>query len=94
MTFRAACGSERYYVATDYFESPTLSGLLPEDLPGLGADGCGIVFHMLSGLAELGSVGLTAVGDSPADADATFRRAERVLLEEGAPPPEPPLPAV
>jgi hypothetical protein len=49
---------------------------------------------MLSGLSELGSVGLTAVGDSPADADALFRRAERILLEEAGPAPEPPLPEV
>jgi len=54
----------------------------------------GVVFHMLSGLSELGRVGLTAVGDSPADADALFRRAERILLEEAGPAPEPPLPAL
>ena len=42
----------------------------------------GVVFHMMSTLAELGRVGLTAVGDSREQADAAFRRAERVLLEE------------
>jgi hypothetical protein len=31
---------------------------------------------------ELGRVGLTAVGDSPSDADARYRRAEEVLLAE------------
>lgn len=42
----------------------------------------GIVFHMISSLSEHGRVGLTAVGDSPSQADATYRRAERILLEE------------
>ena len=38
---------------------------------------------MISCLTELGRVGLTAVGDSPADADALFRRAERILARGG-----------
>ena len=54
----------------------------------------GVVFHMMGALAELGSVGLTAVGDSRDQADAAFRRAERVLHEEAASGPEPPLPAL
>jgi hypothetical protein len=42
----------------------------------------GIVFHMISCLTEHGRVGLTAVGDSPADADRRYRDAQRILLEE------------
>ena len=52
----------------------------------------GIVFHMMSTIAELGRVGLTAVGDSREQAESEFRRAERVLLAEAGPPPEPALP--
>jgi hypothetical protein len=37
---------------------------------------------MISSLTEHGRVGLTAVGDTPDQADATYRRAERILLEE------------
>ena len=37
---------------------------------------------MISCLTELGRAGLTAVGDSPADADARYRRAEELLLGE------------
>ena len=37
---------------------------------------------MISCLTEHGRVGLTAVGDTPAQADATYRRAERILLDE------------
>ena len=42
----------------------------------------GVVFHMMSALSELGRVGLTAVGDTPQQADATYRRAERILIDE------------
>ena len=37
---------------------------------------------MISSITELGRVGLTAVGDSPAQADALYRLAERTLLDE------------
>jgi hypothetical protein len=40
------------------------------------------VFHMISSITENGRVGLTAVGDSPAEADQRYREAERILLEE------------
>jgi hypothetical protein len=42
----------------------------------------GVVFHMISCLTELGRVGLTAVGDTPASARAMYHKAERILLEE------------
>ena len=42
----------------------------------------GVVFHMISCLTEHGRLGLTAVGDTPADADGIYRRAEHILLEE------------
>ena len=38
----------------------------------------------MSALSELGRVGLTAVGDSPEQADAIYRRAERILTDEAA----------
>ena len=42
----------------------------------------GVVFHMISCLTEHGRVGLTAVGDTPAEAETIRRRAERVLHTE------------
>jgi hypothetical protein len=42
----------------------------------------GVVFHMISCLTELGRLGMTAVGESPAAAQAVYDRAERVLLQE------------
>jgi pheganomycin biosynthesis PGM1-like protein len=84
-------GREKHLVATDHLEAPLLRGLRYDDLfdivvrHGLHFDQArqsGVVFHMISCLSEHGRVGLTAVGDSPAQADATYRRAERILLEE------------
>ena len=40
------------------------------------------MFHMISSLTEHGRVGLTAVGDTPEEAERRYRQAERVLLEE------------
>jgi hypothetical protein len=84
-------GREKHLVATDHLEDPMLRGLRHDDLfdivarHGLHFDQArqaGVVFHMISCLSEHGRVGLTAVGDTPAQADATYRRDERILLEE------------
>lgn len=89
--FLTPTGRQRHLVATDHLESPALRGLSLDDLFDVvarhrihydQARQVGIVFHMISGLTELGQVGLTAVGESPADADARYRRAEQVLLAE------------
>ncbi len=100
--FVTPLGREKHLVATDHLESPYLRGLTVDDLfdivarhglhfePGRQT---GIVFHMISCLTEHGRVGLTAVGDTPAEADATYKRAQRILLDEAeAALREPPLP--
>jgi hypothetical protein len=82
---------EKHLVATDHLESSMLCGLTIDDLfdivarHGLHFDPArqqGVVFHMISCLTELGRVGLTAVGDTPASAKAMYQKAERILLEE------------
>ena len=89
--FRTPAGREKHLVATDHLESPLLRGLSIDDLfdivarHGLHFDQArqsGVVFHMISCLTEHGRVGLTAVGDTPAQADATYQRAEKILLSE------------
>jgi PGM1 C-terminal domain/ATP-grasp domain len=89
--FLTPAGREKHLVATDHLESPMLRGLSIDDLfdivarHGLHFDQArqtGVVFHMISCLTEHGRVGLTAVGDSPAQAEATYQRAQRVLLDE------------
>ena len=37
---------------------------------------------MMSALSELGRIGLTAVGETPQEADATYRRAEQIITDE------------
>jgi hypothetical protein len=89
--FMTPDGREKHLVATDHLESAALCGLSHDDLfdivarHGLHFDQarqCGVVFHMISCLTELGRIGLTAVGDSPDHADSIYRRAERILLDE------------
>src|SRR6516164_8128105 len=89
--FMTRFGKEKYLVATDHLESPVLRGLTIDDLfdivarHGLHFDPArqqGVVFHMISCLTELGRVGLTAVGDTPASAKAMYQKAERILLDE------------
>jgi hypothetical protein len=101
--FMAPSGREKHLVATDHLESEVLRGLTVDDLFDVAvrhklhfdqARQTGVVFHMMGALTELGRVGLTAVGDTPDQADATYRRAERVLLEAAGPPPEAILPPV
>jgi hypothetical protein len=89
--FLTPAGREKHLVATDHLESPLLRGLSLDDLfdivarHGLHFDQArqsGVVFHMISCITEHGRVGLTAVGDTPAQADQMYRRAERILLDE------------
>jgi len=42
----------------------------------------GVIFHMISALSEHGRLGLTAVGDSHAEADAFYARGQSVLEAE------------
>ena len=87
--FTTPTGARKHYVASDHLSSPSLrrlglTGLL--DLMKrrrLGFDSArhsGVVFHMLSALEPLGRVGLTAVGDTPEEAQRGFERARAVLL--------------
>lgn len=89
--FLTPTGQEKHLVATDHLESETLRGLVVADLFDIVARHrlhfdqsrqAGIVFHMISCLTEHGRVGLTAVGDSPAEAARRYHDAERILLEE------------
>jgi PGM1 C-terminal domain len=99
-SFTAPSGLEKFFVATDHLQSPSLRALALEDLfdaleqHGLQFDHrrqTGVVFHMLSGLTELGQIGLTAVGDSPQEAESVYRHATSVLIAEAQAAAEPPL---
>ena len=81
-TFTTPTGARKHYVATDHLQAPALRRLGTAGLLSLlsrrrlGFDPAarrGVVFHMLSSLDELGRVGLTAVGDTLADARRWYR---------------------
>jgi hypothetical protein len=89
--FMTPSGREKHLVATDHLEFPRLRGLAVDDLFDIvarhrlhfdHARQTGVVFHMISCLTELGRVGLTAIGDTPAHADSLYRSAEKILLDE------------
>lgn len=88
--FRAPDGTPRHYVATDYLTSPRLSALgngalfALADRPRLDPDGCGVVFHMLSALTELGRIGMTVIGRTALDAQERFEAAQTTLLSAAA----------
>ena len=101
--FMTRDGQEKHLVATDHLESADLRALSTGDLfdavarHGLHYDQsrqAGIVFHMISSLTEMGRVGMTAVGDTPAAAMELYERGRQVLLDEArAAGQERPLPA-
>ena len=89
--FTAPGGQHKSFVASDKVVSPMFRAFTPDDLfdivarHGLHFDQTrqtGVVFHMLGALGECGRMGLTAVGDSPAEADGIQARAVAVLEEE------------
>ena len=91
--FVAPSGREKHYVAGDHVESDSYRTLVPEDLFELAmlrglhfnqATQTGVVFHMISSVTERGRFGLTAVGDSRAQAQELHDRAERELGDEAA----------
>jgi hypothetical protein len=90
-TFTAPSGQQKFFVASDHVESPLYRTLTPDDLfdivmrHNLHFDQTrqtGVVFHMMSGLGELGRTGLTAVGNSHEEARTRYARAVTVLDEE------------
>jgi hypothetical protein len=89
--FTTALGQQKCFVASDHQDSPLYRAFTPDDLFDIVARHnihfdqtrqTGVVFHMMSALGEHGRVGLTAVGNSPADADALFAKAVGTLDAE------------
>jgi PGM1 C-terminal domain len=86
--FRAATGRAKHYVATDDLEDDAYRSLTPDDLIDVAAEEhlvwdeevqVGVAFHMVTALAVAGRVGLTAIGDSPEEAGALYRRAAGII---------------
>lgn len=90
-TFRTSRGAPKYYVATDHLESPLYRAFTPDDLFEIVSrhrlhfdHTCqtGVVLHMLSGIGSTGQLGLTAIADTPEEADALYRRTSEIFDEE------------
>jgi len=84
-------GEPKCFVATDRQESPLYRAFTPDDLfdivvrHGLHFDQSrqtGIVLHMMSALGDHGSLGLTAVANTHAEADTLYAKAVSVLDRE------------
>jgi hypothetical protein len=91
--FSTARGDRRCLVAGDHIHAARYRGFTHEDLfdivarHGLHYDHSrqtGVVFHMINGVGEQGTLGLTAIAETAAAADALYRRMSEVLDEEAA----------
>jgi len=83
-----AGGTAKAYVATDNLKSPSLMGRSPAsviasiDEAGLGFDpgsATGTTLHLLGAVPAYGKLGATCIADSPAEAEALYRRVEALL---------------
>jgi hypothetical protein len=86
-------GEPKHFVASDHLHAPGYRVFTHEDLfdlvarHGLHFDQSrqtGVVLHMVNGVGEQGMLGLTAVGNSAADADALYQRTIDALDREAA----------
>jgi hypothetical protein len=91
--FTTAQGQPKYYVASDHLESPAYRVFTTQLLFDLVSDfrlhfnhatQTGVVMHMITGVAESGRVGVTAIADSPEDASTLYREFVAVLDREAA----------
>lgn len=89
--FRNQQGVPKYYIASDNLQSDRYRGLLPSDLMDIIAlhrlhfnstTETGTVFHLMGCLSEFGKLGLTSIGDSPAQAEAIYHHVIQVLDQE------------
>jgi hypothetical protein len=84
-------GLAKYYRATDNLRSDSYRGLLPEDLIDIltenrlhysHATDSGVLLHLIGAVSEFGKLGLTAIGNSPEEADGLYYRTLEVLDRE------------
>jgi hypothetical protein len=81
-------GTPKYYLATDNLQNEAYKGLLPPDLFDIAArhhlhfnstTQTGSIFHLAGCLSEYGKVGVTSIGNSPAEAEALYQRVSEAL---------------
>ena len=91
-TFRAKNGQQKFYVASDNIKSAAYRVFTVEDLLDLVSEKdlhfnhtshTGVVMHMLCGVPANGRVGVTAIGNTPQQAEELYKRFT-VELDEAA----------
>ena len=89
--FTTALGRRKCFIASDYVKNPLYRAFSPDDLfniviqHGLHFDHAsqkGIVLHMMNAVGEEGRFGMTAVGDTPREADELYEQAQAVFDRE------------
>jgi len=86
--WRTRMGDIKHYAATDHLDNPAYRSLTPDDLldvveqRGLGWDAqrdVGVVLHMISAIAVVGRIGLTAIGDTLDEARRHYYEVKEAL---------------
>ncbi|NEP18597.1 MAG: carboxylate-amine ligase, partial [Leptolyngbya sp. SIO4C1] len=84
-------GQPKFYRATDNLQKESYRGLLPNDLMDIimgeqlhfnAIEGAGAAFHLMGCLSEYGKLGLTCIGNTPAQAERIYRRVVAALDKE------------
>lgn len=84
----AADGRAKFYYASDNLKSPAYRGLLPEDLMDLTSEYgirfqhqglTGVLFFMIGALSQHGKLGVTAIGNSMAEAEGLYEKTREIL---------------
>jgi hypothetical protein len=84
-------GRPKFYRATDNLRSDRYCSLVPEDLIDIVTDHrlhynhrteSGVLFHLIGAVSEFGKLGVTAIANTPAEADALYERTLGVLHAE------------
>lgn len=91
--FETAQGRPKYYVSSDHVESEAYRAFTSQRLFDIVSDNhlhynhatqSGVVMHMITGVGEMGRLAVTAIADSPQEAEALYRRFIEVLDREAA----------
>jgi hypothetical protein len=89
--FHTSRGHEKYYLANDHVESPRFRLFTPDSLLDIisghrlhfdHTSQTGILLHMFNNVAGSGQFGLTAIGDSHAQAESLYHRLLATLEQE------------
>jgi hypothetical protein len=91
--FLSLGGRPKFYRATDNLRSDRYRTLGPDDLIDIVTDNrlhynhrteSGVLFHLIGALSEFGKLGVTAIANSAAEADALYEHTLQVLDTETA----------